>query len=46
MTLGAADDGILILNPELSIGADELVLIALASMEDEHRDEIQYLPIT
>ncbi|HAG80985.1 MAG TPA: hypothetical protein DCL61_07380 [Cyanobacteria bacterium UBA12227] len=39
--------GIFILNPNLSIGGniDELILIALASEEDEYQDRIVNLPL-
>lgn len=40
--------GIFILNPNLSIGEnlEELILIALASDENEYRDLIVYLPVS
>jgi hypothetical protein len=40
--------GILVLNPAMSFGAlvDELILIALASSEDEFIDQMLYLPLT
>lgn len=40
--------GIFILNPDWSIPttAEELIFIAMASVEGEHQDMIQYLPIT
>jgi Domain of unknown function (DUF5615) len=40
--------GILILNPDLSIGQnlEELLLIADGSLENEYQDQIVYLPIT
>lgn len=39
--------GIFILNPNLSIGEniEELILVALASEEDEYQDRIIYLPL-
>lgn len=39
--------GIFILNPNLSIGEniEELILVALASEDDEYRDRIVYLPL-
>ncbi|MBD1807813.1 DUF5615 family PIN-like protein [Microcoleus sp. FACHB-SPT15] len=39
--------GILILNPDLSIGQtlDELILIAEASFDDEYQDRIVHLPL-
>lgn len=39
--------GIFILNPNMSIGEtiDELILIALASDEDEYQDYITHLPL-
>ncbi len=39
--------GILILNPDLSIGQtlDELILIAEASFDDEYQDQIVHLPL-
>jgi hypothetical protein len=39
--------GIFILNPTLSIGEtiEELVLVALASFDDEYQDQIVHLPI-
>jgi len=40
--------GIFELNPDMSIGAtiEELLLIWAASLEDEYRDRIVYLPVT
>jgi Domain of unknown function (DUF5615) len=45
---GRHSPGILILNPNLSIGEnlEELVIIAEASFEDEYQDRIEYLPLT
>ena len=39
--------GILILNPDMSIGQsmDELIMIAEASFEDEYQDQIVHLPL-
>lgn len=39
--------GILILNPNLSVGAtiDELLMIWLAAEQDEFRDRIEFLPV-
>ena len=39
--------GIFVLNLDMSVPAtaDELILIAIASVEGEHRDMIQYLPL-
>jgi hypothetical protein len=39
--------GILILNPDLTIGEvlEELLLIAGASLPDEYKDRIEYLPL-
>lgn len=39
--------GILILNPDMSIGQsmDELILISEASFEDEYQDQIVHLPL-
>lgn len=39
--------GIFQLNPSMSVGEtlEELVLAALASIEDEYRDRISYLPL-
>jgi len=40
--------GILILNPNLSLGAtlDDLSIVGLASFENEYQDRIEYLPLT
>lgn len=40
--------GILILNPNLSIGGtlEELIIISGASFEHEYQDRIEYLPLT
>jgi predicted nuclease of predicted toxin-antitoxin system len=47
IALGHHVPEIFILNPNLSIGEnlEELVLIALASEEDEYQDRIVYLPL-
>jgi hypothetical protein len=39
--------GIFILNPNLSIGEniEELIIVALASEDDEYQDRIVYLPL-
>jgi Domain of unknown function (DUF5615) len=48
LALGRHVPGILVINPAMSMGEliDELVLIAVASVEDEYRDLILYLPLT
>jgi hypothetical protein len=48
LALGRHVPGIFVVNPTLAIGQiiDELVLIAGASVEDEFRDLILYLPLT
>jgi predicted nuclease of predicted toxin-antitoxin system len=40
--------GIFILNPNLSVGEnlEELILLALASEDNEYQDQIIYLPLT
>jgi hypothetical protein len=47
LALGRHVPGILTINIDLSIPAiaEELVLIAMASLENEHRDLIRYLPL-
>lgn len=47
LPLGRHIPGIFILNPNLSIGENikELILVALASEEDEYQDRIIYLPL-
>ncbi|NES18214.1 MAG: hypothetical protein F6K41_04610 [Symploca sp. SIO3E6] len=48
LTQGRHIPGILILNPNLSIGQtlDELILIAEASFDDEYQDQIINLPLS
>src|SRR6266536_2675931 len=47
LALGWHVPGILVINPAMSMGEliDELVLIAVASVEDRYRDLILYLPL-
>jgi hypothetical protein len=48
LALGRHVPGILVINPAMSVGEliDELVLTVGASVEDEYRDLILYLPLT
>ena len=47
LALGRHIPGIFILNPNMSIGEtmSELILIALASVDDEYQDYISHLPL-